>query len=550
MNVYDFDRTIYGGDSSVDFYFYCLKKRPRIVVYGLRQAWGVCLRALGRIGTGTMKERFFSFLAGLRDAEALAESFWEERGPEIGGWYLERKEAEDVVISASPEFLLAPACRRLGIRPPVATRMDPSSGRIQGRNCKGEEKVRRFLEQFPDGKIERFYSDSLTDAPLAELAEEAFLVKGGKITPWGGEPPITKEKTARIPVRRESNMELLRIVSMFMIIVFHCTIKSGFQIQAGFSVNKLILKCFWMLGELGVNLFMLISGYYMAKGRFKWKKLVRLLVEVQVYHWGILWLGSRLGVCELVGRKAHFLAFFPVITNQYWFVTAYLLVYILSPFFNLLIGAMDQKTYRRFLAVALGLFCVIPTFFGFFYNTTESLLYYNRMIWLSIMYFLGAYIYIYMQKDEKQKENRRKYVTLTLCSAAVMAVSILIIDRFIGFFAAVGTTECAYFWPPNTIPMVFLSVGVFGLFRSLRLSYHPAVNALASTTMGVYMLHDGRLVPWIWRSVFCCAAYQDSPYLAFRILGAAAAVFAAGAAVDLLRGALEKHTLDRVLARF
>lgn len=184
MNVYDFDGTIYGGDSTVDFYSFCLRKRPAILIRAPRQGWGVLRRAAGAIDTRRMKEAFFSFLPLLEAPEALADLFWQTRQARIRNWYLEQREESDIVISASPEFLLAPICARLEIRPPVATRMDPKSGRIQGLNCKGEEKVRRFRERFPEGRIEKFYSDSLTDAPLAALAEEAFLVKKNRLYPW------------------------------------------------------------------------------------------------------------------------------------------------------------------------------------------------------------------------------------------------------------------------------------------------------------------------------------------------------------------------------
>lgn len=343
-------------------------------------------------------------------------------------------------------------------------------------------------------------------------------------------------------------MELLRIVSIFMIIVFHCVLKSGFSFQPGFSMNKLIIKCFWMLGEMGVNLFILISGYYMVNSQFKWKKLILLLAEVQFYTWVTIWLGIKLGIYALSDLKSIFLAFFPVTLDLYWFITAYILVYILSPFFNLLIHTMDKKTYRKFLAVVLCLYSAIPTIFGIFFNSTEGLLYYNRMIWLAIMYFVGAYIRLYVEVEgEKRKENSKKYVGWVLLAAAVMVSSILLIDHFNNFFAMLGTIEPAYFWSPNTLPMVLLSIGVFGLFRGLSIPYQPVINKLASTTLGIYLLHDGVLVPWLWNGVFHCAEYQDSPYLVFHILLAATVIFTVGALVDLLRQILEKYTLDRLL---
>lgn len=353
-----------------------------------------------------------------------------------------------------------------------------------------------------------------------------------------------KDNRAPLAARRESNMELLRIVSIFMIIVFHCAYKSGFDFSPGLSINTLILKCIWMLGELGTNLFMLISGYYMIHGQFKLKKLIRLLAEVQFYTWITIWLGGRLGIYALSDWKSVLFAFFPVTLNWNWFITAYILIYILSPYLNLLIRAMDVKIFRRFLGTVLGLYCLIPTVFGLFLGGTENMRYYNRMIWLAIMYFLGAYIRKYGKKPE---ENRKQYVVMAVCSGAVMTVSILAIDRFSGFFAALGTTEPAYFWPPNTLPMVFLSIGVFGMFRNVKISFHPWINRLASTTLGIYLLHDGILSVWLWEKVFRCAEYQDSPYLVFRILMAAAIIFTLAATVDLLRQTLERPVVHCIL---
>lgn len=339
---------------------------------------------------------------------------------------------------------------------------------------------------------------------------------------------------------RDANMDLLRLSAIFMIVVFHCSIKSGFDFPAGFSANWLIVKCFWMLGELGVNLFMLASGFYQVRGRFRWKKAARLLVQAQFYTWGAVWLGLRLGFYELPGWRSVLYACFPVtLLDRYWFLTAYLIVYLLSPFLNLLIGAMDRAAHRRLLAVVLTLFCLIPTVLGVLIDTTESLLYYNRMIWLAVMYILGAYLRLY-----ESGENRRKYAAMTLGSIAVIVASILVIGRFAPFFAALGTTEPAYFWRPNTVPMVCLSLGVFGLFRGARVPDHPALGVLASTTLGIYLFHDGILAPWLWRTVFRCAAYQDSIYLIPRILASALAVTAAGAAIDLARQALERRILD------
>nr|MCR5794918.1 haloacid dehalogenase-like hydrolase [Solobacterium sp.] len=74
-----------------------------------------------------------------------------------------------------------------GIRTCMASPVDMHTGRYSGVNCHGKEKVRRYNEFFKDIQINRFYSDSYSDSPLAEIAEEAFLVKGDRLLPWGRE---------------------------------------------------------------------------------------------------------------------------------------------------------------------------------------------------------------------------------------------------------------------------------------------------------------------------------------------------------------------------
>lgn len=184
MNVYDFDKTIYDGDSTVDFYWYCLHKQPELFSCMPRQIWGTIQYATGRYDIKKFKERFFCFLSRLSSPEGLVEEFWDARQKGIKAWYLEQKRSDDLVISASPTFLLRPVCKRMGIMPPIGTEMEPISGRIIGANCKGKEKVRRFHEKYPEAQIEAFYSDSMTDFSLAELAKEAFFVQGNKRTPW------------------------------------------------------------------------------------------------------------------------------------------------------------------------------------------------------------------------------------------------------------------------------------------------------------------------------------------------------------------------------
>lgn len=185
MNVYDFDNTIFTPDSSACFIRFCLRHYPRAVSRAvLPSAWQGLLYLLeGRKDAQQLKQSLFSFLNRIDNIERVVDEFWKENLKRVELWYLQQKKSDDLIISASPEFLLRPAADALGVRL-IATPMNPYTGEIIGKNCHDLEKERRFLELFSADQLEEFYSDSLSDTPMAKLAERAFLVIGGQFTPW------------------------------------------------------------------------------------------------------------------------------------------------------------------------------------------------------------------------------------------------------------------------------------------------------------------------------------------------------------------------------
>ena len=184
MNVYDFDKTIYNGDSTFDFYKFCLKRHKGIVKLFPSLAAAYIRYYIFRRGTKTQfKQTMFKFLRYASYPNDL-DDFWELNSAKIKTWYLKIKQSDDLVISASPQFLLEPICKRLGIQPPIASDVKKETGVYSGINCRDKEKVRRFLEKYPNGRIDSFYSDGKSDAPLARIAEKAYLVKGDKLVKW------------------------------------------------------------------------------------------------------------------------------------------------------------------------------------------------------------------------------------------------------------------------------------------------------------------------------------------------------------------------------
>ena len=181
MNAYDFDKTIYPRDSTADFYLWSLGHCPRVFLTLPRTLFAFTLMALRLRDKTRCKEIFYGFLrfvpAGSEDR------FWQTRLPNLQSWYMAQKRPDDVIISASPACLLRPVQETLGCDF-IASRVDRKTGKTTGQNCHGEEKVHRFRELYPEATVERFYSDALSDTPMANLAREAFLVRKGHPEPW------------------------------------------------------------------------------------------------------------------------------------------------------------------------------------------------------------------------------------------------------------------------------------------------------------------------------------------------------------------------------
>lgn len=184
VNVYDFDGTIYNGDSTIDFYFFCLKNNKKVIFILPRFALDMLRYKLKIIDKTTMKQSFYRFFECLNIDDRMLKKFWTENKHKIKNWYLKSKKGDDIVISASPEFLIVPILKELGVNSVIASKVDSKSGKCEGRNCYGDEKVIRLIEAFPDVKIDSFYSDSQSDRPLAELAKSPYLVKKHSIKKW------------------------------------------------------------------------------------------------------------------------------------------------------------------------------------------------------------------------------------------------------------------------------------------------------------------------------------------------------------------------------
>ena len=189
MNVYDFDNTIYDGESVLDFYLYCLRRHPGILKYipHILVSWAKYKALLlSREKLMSLAEKYAAeFFVKVKNVESLVSGFWDGHEQKIKKFYLENRIDDDVVISASVSFLLRDICGRLGIKNLICSDIDTVTGKV-GALCFRQSKPDFFREKFPGAKIDSFYSDSMNDAPMMLLAERSYLVKGDKIIPVDG----------------------------------------------------------------------------------------------------------------------------------------------------------------------------------------------------------------------------------------------------------------------------------------------------------------------------------------------------------------------------
>ncbi len=183
MNVYDFDNTIYDGESVVDFYLFLLRKNPRLISFMPKMVWMLlkykaCLISEQELYSKAQRYavRLISYI---KDSGIVAE-FWDKNQNKIKKFYLDRHREDDVVLSASCNLLIDEMCRRLGVKTVISSEVDIDTGEIL-QVCFRNKKPEIFKKHFPDTIIDNFYTDSMNDSPMFSLSKHIYLVKGNKV---------------------------------------------------------------------------------------------------------------------------------------------------------------------------------------------------------------------------------------------------------------------------------------------------------------------------------------------------------------------------------
>lgn len=185
INVYDFDNTIYDGETLVDYYFFFAKHDKRILRYLPRMLIVALKDKFHRFTVEEAVRAYASFLEGyyatVPDPAAGIREFWDLHEKKLKPWYETVRQDSDVIVSGTLDFILDEIASRKGYRRCVSSVVDPDSGKFIRLNFL-ENKVRHFREDYPDAEIENFYTDSMNDTAMMEISRHVFLVKKDRVT--------------------------------------------------------------------------------------------------------------------------------------------------------------------------------------------------------------------------------------------------------------------------------------------------------------------------------------------------------------------------------
>ena len=325
---------------------------------------------------------------------------------------------------------------------------------------------------------------------------------------------------------RKSNIELLRVVAMLMIIAHHIAIHSQFNFALdSISVNRLWIQLIQMGGKIGVNIFVLISGYFLVTSNsVKTNKVIKLWLQIFTYSAGIFLVLIPF-FPQIFGIKAVIKNILPITFSKWWFASAYFVLYLICPFINKLVNSFDKREYRRFLGLLFICWCVIPTFLTASFQS-------NSLLWFVFLYALAGYIRLHVDINSIKS---RGCILASLATMALTFLSVVLFD-IIGLKFAFVAEHATYFYNMQSLPVLIISLTLFVGFANIDIGHVPFINTVSSTCFGIYLLHDNNYVrSLLWCNIFKNAHYQESDFLILYTIMQTVIVFIVCAVIEWLR---------------
>ncbi len=291
---------------------------------------------------------------------------------------------------------------------------------------------------------------------------------------------------------RESNYELLRIISMFFIIVWHVIIHSGLEVNSTGATNFFI-NMLLFLSMFHVSVFMIITGYYQSKSKFKLRKFLSLLLEIGFYNFVINTFFYITGIVEYTNveylKSILFYNF-----SALWYIQCYIIVYLLSPFLNRFIASVDRVTLKKLIIVLLFCFSIFPFLSSSLTFDTNGFTVYQYVT----LYFVGAYIRKYnLNSDFLKRFNKSQKQLIYLSIFVVSWLSNVMLYYFANYLTQldsnilnyIGNSLVVYKYYYSNPLVIIQSISLFMLFGTFKFT-NRFINYIASLVLGIYIIHE------------------------------------------------------------
>lgn len=334
---------------------------------------------------------------------------------------------------------------------------------------------------------------------------------------------------------RAANLDLFRILAMLTIILYHTLIHGGInELCATASIPKqLYLKFIFLLSQIGVNCFVLISGYFLCKSKFSLQKLAALWLE------GVFYSITIKAICMLSGQiPFSFISlcscFLPVFTGRYWFVTIYFGLYLISPFLNILTNSLNKLRHSALCVIIFVLFsCVIsihPAFAGMNSGAGWGL------PWFIALYIFAAWFRNYYIPDKHTLLRLSVWIVIP----TVTSIAYITLPSFL------PTTKPILdnFYRYDSVPVLLISLFVFSAFLNMRINEKTGsiISFIAPSTFGVYLIHDNPdLRPILWEVIDLPSHAEKWSFLFIQFLSVIC-IFIVCLAIDIIR----KYTVGKI----
>jgi len=297
---------------------------------------------------------------------------------------------------------------------------------------------------------------------------------------------------------RSSNFELMRIISMFLVVLWHIILHGHVIENCINPAIKILLQIIMFCIIIHVNSFVLLSGYFQSKSEFKLSKLLKLFFQVVFYSLIILIIGIKMGWVKDYNIVTFINNGLLSSLNNYWFIKMYIVTYVFSDYINKFIDRLTRIEYKNLLILCFIVLSIIPFITG------------NRVIFndgytiinFIFLYMIGGYLRRYPLKKTYhfKKMSTNGYRIFLLFSFFSLAFINFLVHHFaleINGMSNIFSEISSRISPTNiyyATPFVMIqTVLYFEFFKTLEFK-NKIINTISTTAFSIYLLHDNVLI--------------------------------------------------------